>query len=58
MQYANETIRTLFEKHTIRKYLSDPVDRTVLETIVQAGLRAPSSGGAQGPVLLVCEDRG
>lgn len=57
MEYANETIRTLFEKHTIRKYLPDSVDRTALETIVQAGLRAPSSGGTQGPVLLVCEDR-
>lgn len=57
MEYPNDTIRTLFEKHTIRKYTDEPVARAELELIVQAGLRAPSSGGTQGPVLVVCEDR-
>lgn len=56
MEYPNEVIKTLFEKHTIRRFKPDKVDREALELIVEAGLRAPSSGGTQGPTLLVCED--
>lgn len=26
MDYQNETLRTLFEKHSIRKYLDKPID--------------------------------
>ena len=56
MDYPNDVIRTLFEKHTIRRFLPNPIDREQLELVVEAGLRAPSAGGAQSPTLLVCED--
>lgn len=55
--YPNEVIRALFERHTIRKYFDKPIDANVLKTIVEAGLRAPSAGGAQSPTLLVCQDK-
>lgn len=54
--YANETLRTLFEKHTIRRFRSKPVDPNLLDVVVDAGLRAPNAGGCQAPVLLVCQD--
>jgi nitroreductase len=56
-EYANPTLKTLFEQHTIRKFLDSPVDRKVLETIVDAGLHAPSSGGTQPTTFLVSQDK-
>lgn len=55
--YPNETIQTIFEKHSIRRYLDKPVDPETLDLVVEAGLRAPSAGGCQAPMLLVCQDR-
>ncbi len=56
--YENETLKTLFEKHSIRKYLDRQVEREKLDVILQAGLRAPSSGGTQPTTFLVTQDRG
>lgn len=53
MNYRNETLQTLFEKHNIRKYLDKQIDDETLGIIVDAGLRAPSSGGAQPTTFLV-----
>lgn len=53
MDYQNETLRTLFEKHSIRKYLDKPIDEGTLGIIVDAGLHAPSSGGTQPTTFLV-----
>lgn len=55
--YANPTLKTLFEKHSIRKYLDTPIEEDKLRTIVEAGLRAPSSGGTQPTTFLVCRDK-
>ena len=53
MGYRNDTLRTLFEKHSIRKYLDKPIVEEALNIIVDAGLRAPSSGGTQPTTFLV-----
>lgn len=53
MDYRNDTLRTLFDKHSIRKYLDKPVDKETLGIIVDAGPRAPSSGGTQPTTFLV-----
>ena len=53
---ANETLRTLFEKHTIRRFTDQPVAPEALDVIVDAGLRAPNAGGCQAPILLVSQD--
>ena len=53
MDHRNETLQTLFEKHSIRKYLDKPIDEETLNIIVNAGLRAPSSGGTQPTTFLV-----
>ncbi len=54
--YANETLRTLFERRTIRRYIDEVVDPHDLDVIVDAGLRAANAGGCQAPILLVSQD--
>ena len=54
--YANETIETLFERRTIRRFTSEPVDPHLLDLIVDAGLRAANAGGCQAPIFLVSQD--
>ena len=39
-EYANDTLRTLFERRTIRRYTDRPVDPHDLDVIIDVGLRA------------------
>lgn len=55
--YPNETLCTLFEKHTVRRFLDRPVEAEKLDIIVDAGLRAPNAGGCQAPIFLVSQDK-
>lgn len=55
--YQNPVMEALFERRSIRKYLDKALDPSVLQSIAEAGLRAPSAGGAQSPLLIVCQDR-
>lgn len=43
----NETIRNIMRRRSIRKYKDKPVDRDVLDAILQAGAAAPSSSNRQ-----------
>lgn len=56
-EYANDTLRTLFERRTIRRYTDESVDPHDLDVIVDAGLRAANAGGCQAPIMLVSQDR-
>ena len=51
----NETIRTILERRSIRKFKPDPVPRAELELIVKAGLYAPSARNRQPWHLCVLE---
>lgn len=53
----NETLQTIFNRASIRRYTDEPLDSEVIDTIVEAGLRAPSAGGCQAPALVTCTDR-
>ncbi len=55
--YQNKVMETLFERRSIRKYLDKQLDPDALEAIVEAGLRAPSAGGAQSPMFVVCQNK-
>lgn len=55
-ELANETLRTIFGRRTIRRYTDEGVDPALLDVVVSAGLRAPNAGGCQAPLLLVCQD--
>ena len=56
-EYANDTLRTLFERRTIRRYTDESVDPHDLDVIVDAGLRAANAGGCQAPIMLVSQNR-
>ena len=44
-----EAIRT---RHSVRKYQSKQISRADLETVIEAGLRAPNAGGRQGSIII------
>ncbi len=52
----NETIKILTERKSTKSFTSAHVEREVLETIVAAGLNAPSGRNLQTPVFAVISD--
>jgi nitroreductase len=56
--YPNETIRLLYERASCRSYSDAPVPPEVLETILEAGLHAPSGGNLQPFSIIQIEDQG
>ena len=53
----NSLLETIVERRTIRRYAPRQLDPQTLQQILEAGLYAPTGGGRQSPVLLVCRDR-
>jgi nitroreductase len=51
-----QTIETLLNHKTIRNYKSDPIDDKVLETILEAGFRASTTGNMQLYSVIVTKD--
>ncbi len=52
----NETIRTLTARKSARSFTDAHVDRATLDTIVSAGLNAPTGRNLQTPLLVVVTD--
>ena len=42
-----ETMNTIFSRRSVRKYLPKPVTRDLIESILKAGMNAPSAGDEQ-----------
>ncbi len=53
----NETIQTIFHRRAIRRFDTKQIDEDLLQQILEAGLYAPSAGGKQGVILVVCQDK-
>ncbi|MFW5687345.1 MAG: NADPH-dependent oxidoreductase [Bacteroidota bacterium] len=51
-----QTIDTLLNHKTIRKYKSDPIDDKILSTILEAGFRASTTGNMQVYSIIVTKD--
>ncbi|HTR71724.1 MAG TPA: nitroreductase family protein [Mycobacteriales bacterium] len=51
-----ELAEILRRRRMVRHYLDEPLDASVVDRIVAAGLRAPSAGYSQGYAFLVLED--
>lgn len=47
MKYENETIESIMERRSIRKYKSDVVSRETLEKIMECGINAPNGQNKQ-----------
>lgn len=54
----NTVLDNIISRRTIRRFLPDRLAPEALDQIIEAGLWAPSGGGRQSPVLLVCQDAG
>ena len=53
----NETLQTILSRKSVKSYKSDPVDRSLIDTVVEAGLAAPSGLNKQAPIVLVVTDK-
>ena len=54
---TNETIQTILNRRSIRHFDTRQVEEEKLQQILKAGLYAPSAGGRQGVLFVVCQDR-
>lgn len=54
---ANEVIKTILHRRAIRRFEERQVEESELEQILAAGLYAPSAGGRQGVLFVVCQNR-
>lgn len=48
----NETLKTIRDRRSIRKFTGEPVPRDVIEQIVDAGIWAASGKNGQAPIVL------
>lgn len=52
-----ETLKTIHERRSIRKYTNEPVTDEQVETILRAGMMAPSAGNQQPWQFIVIRDQ-
>lgn len=53
----NETIQTLKTRRSVRNFTDRPVERELIEQIIDAGLWAPSGMGKQAPIIIAVTDK-
>ena len=53
----NQVMETILHRRSIRRFAPEQVDEAALRQVLQAGLYAPSAGGRQGVLFVVCQDR-
>ena len=53
----NETLKTLTERRSCRKYLPKQVEADVLDLILEAGTYAPTGMNRQAPVIVAVQDQ-
>ena len=53
----SELMETILHRRSIRRFDRRQVEEKTLQQILEAGLYAPSAGGRQSPLFVVCQDR-
>jgi nitroreductase len=53
----NETIKSIIERRSIRKFKQEQITDEELNLILSAGSYAPCAGGRQSPVMVVLQDK-
>ncbi len=53
----NEVMETIMHRRAIRRFETKQLEEAALQQILQAGLYAPSAGGRQGVLFVVCQDK-
>ena len=54
---SNQTLETIFNRKSVRKYTERPVEKEKLETLVRAGMAAPSSRDRRPWEFVIITDR-
>ena len=54
----NETINSIMGRRSVRRYKDTPLDESTIETLLKAGMAAPSAHNRQPWELVVITDRG
>ena len=57
MKPTNEVLECIYTRHAIRKFTSQQLDEETLQTILNAGLYAPSAGNNQDSRIVVCQNK-
>jgi nitroreductase len=57
IDYMNDTLTSLMNHKSIRRYKDKQIEPEMLEKLLKVGLRAPSSGNLQNYSLLVIDDK-
>ncbi len=52
----NETLKTMLERRSVRRFKSDPVPQEILDRIIEAGLYAASGKGRQSSIIIQVTD--
>lgn len=52
-----DTLKTLFEHRTIRKYKSDPIPKEVMDNVLQGAIRTSTTGNMQVYSIIVTTDK-
>lgn len=53
----NETIKSIIERRSVRKFKQEQIPDGQLDLILKAGSYAPCAGGRQSPVMVVLQDK-
>ena len=53
----NETIKTLIERRSVRKFTDEQIPKEILEQIIEAGLYAPTGRNMRNTLFLVVTDK-
>lgn len=53
----NEIMKTIMHRRSIRRFDERQIEENVLHDILKAGLYAPSAGGRQGVIFVVCQNK-
>ncbi len=53
-----DIFENMLHRRSIRRFEPKQIEETALQQILQAGLYAPSAGGRQGVIFVVCQDKG
>lgn len=53
-----DAMENLTSRRSVKKYKPDPVDRAIIEKIVEAGMNAPTGMNRQSPVIIAVTDKG
>ena len=56
-QVQNATLETIFNRKSVREYLDRPVEKAKMETLVRAGMAAPSSRDRRPWEFIIVTDR-